>query len=142
MISNPQHQQNAAKCKCEENNGNCSCSFETDRRMAAYVDCCKLPNGILERFNILLKSNFVKQSLMKTVHVLQCPEGLLYLKVHPQLVMFQKVCFILMFPQLNTQPTHGHGTPLRFGAVGRSLGQCGGWTFTELCQAVGRLCMV
>ena len=42
----PQQQQNTAKCK--ENNGNCSCSFETDRR-AAYVDCCKLAkcNGIL-----------------------------------------------------------------------------------------------
>lgn len=75
--------------------------------------------------------------------------------------MFQTVCFILMFAQLKTQPTplecaspntqapsretsvsNGHGTPLRFGAVGGSLGQCGGWTPTELCQAVRGLCMV
>ena len=66
-----------------------------------------------------------------------------------------------MFAQLKTQPTpldcaspntqapsretsvsNGHGTPLRFGAVGGSLGQCGGWTPTELCQAVRGLCMV
>eukprot|EP00434_Breviolum_minutum_P001024 symbB.v1.2.000898.t1/scaffold27.1/size414596/6 len=80
---------------------------------------------------------------------------LLYLKLHPQLVLFQKVCFILMFAQLKTQPaplecaspntqapsrgtsvSNGHGTPLRFGAVGGSLGQCGGWTPTELCQVL------